>query len=492
MRPILKIISLLSALVLLLSVTACSNTDDAYIYFQLNEIPRTVDPQTAKTSTELLIAQNIYEGLMRFDRNGKLQCAVAESFEKQGLTYIFNIRKNAKWKNGDKITANDFVFAFKRALSSDTEAPFASLLFSIKNAKEFLSGKSDELGVTALNDNTLKIELAYDDADFLEVLSYPISMPCNEEFFVASKGKYGLDTDYILSNGSYRLTKWGKEIFGIRLYRHDDYNGDFKAENAAIFLSYNDKLSATEVLMNKDADIAFISSNDIEKLNQQGFKTDTVQNTVWFLTLSNDLPAPIRKAFSILASGEVFANNLSFGTSVATSLFPPVFNADVGASGILPYNLETAKKLYSDEIGKMDGKKLPSDIKLYYYDSGFSKNMVTSIVGHWQNHLGAYINIETVSSAELLSSQLKNQTYYMSIFPITAQNPSLTEYLSNFGIDYKNGELNRTQLELLSKNNIVPLAFESYGIGYGGTLENVNFKSGGGALDISFIVKNEE
>ena len=492
MKPIFKIISLFLSAVFLLTLTACSNTDDAYIYFQLDKLPRTLDPQTAKTDVELLISQNIYEGLMRFDDKGELICAVAESYQKQGLTYTFKLRKDAKWKNGDAITADDFVFAFRRALSADTGAPYASLLYSVKNAKSFSEGKSSDLGATAIDEHTLKIELEYEDDDFLKVLSYPVSMPCNEEFFLNCKGKYGLDTDCILSNGSYRLTKWGKEIFGIRLYRHDDYNGPIKAKNAAAFFSYNDELSVAEVLANNDADIGFINATDIDKLQHQGFKTSGIENTVWFLTLSDNLPVSIRKALTILASGEVFASNLTSGVSVANSLFPPALKSNAGASGILAYDIDTAKMLYSDAIVKMENKRLPTDIKLYFYDSGFSKNMVTSIVGHWQNNLGAYINIEAVSSPDVLTDQLKNQTYYMSIFPITAQTHSVSDYLASFGKSYNNEDLSRIQLDILSENNIVPLAFESKNIAYSEFLQNVDLKYGGGALDISFIVKKDD
>jgi hypothetical protein len=80
----------------------------------------------------------------------------------------------------------------------------------------------------------------------------------------------------------------------------------------------------------------------------------------------------------------------------------------------------------------------------------------------------------------------------MSVFPITAQNPSVTEYLSNFGIDYTNGDLSAVQLNILSQNNIVPLAFESQIIAFDNLLENVNYKHGGGALDFAFIIKNED
>lgn len=490
MKAFFKLISLLLCAVLLLNFTACGSNDDAYIYFQLDEVPHTLDPQTAKSDIELLISQNLYEGLMRFNEKGELKCAVAESYKKQGLTYTFKIRKNAKWKDGTSLTAKDFEFAFKRALSFNTAAPYASLLYCIKNAKEIHSGDliNLELGVKAVDDQTLKIELIYDDPDFLKTLTLPIAMPCNEAFFLTCKGKYGLDTDFTLTNGSYRLVKWGKEIFGIRLYRNKEYTGDFTAKNAAVFISYNKDLTAAETLIQEDADIAFVKSNELDKLKQNEINTIGVQNTVWFLTVSEKLPLNIRKAFTILANSEIYASSLTNGASPANSIFPPSLDTGVGASGMSAYSLETAKSLYTSAIKQLPDKKLPTDIKLYYYDNGFSKNMVTSIVGHWQNHLGAFINIEAVSLPTVLEAQLKDQSYYMSVFPITVITPSVAEYLSNFGINYTSGNLTQIQTNILSNSTLVPLAFESKNIAYSQRLSNVKMQNGT-SLDFAFIVK---
>lgn len=488
-----KLISLFLAIILLLPATACSNTEEAYIYMQLDEIPQTLDPQVAKSDIELLIAQNLYEGLMRFNENGELTYGVAKSHKKQDLTYTFTLRDNVKWKDGSKLTAYDFEFGLKRALSFDTKAPFASLLYSIKNGEEIASGDliNLDLGVKAIDDKTLKIELEYDDPDFLKILAHPIAMPCNKAFFTSCKGKYGLDTDFTLSNGSYRLGKWSKEIFGIRLYKNKEYKGDFAAKNSAVFISKSEELTASQTLMQNDADIAFIKPTEIEDLKQSGFKTVETQNTVWFLTLSNKLPVSMRKSFAMLASNEVFASSLLSGTTPANSIYPPSLNTNVGATGILTYDLDAAKALYSGAIKTMPDKKLPADIKLYYYDNGFSKNVVTSIVGHWQNNLGAFINIESASSPTVLESQLINPDYYMAIFPVTANTTSSTEFISKFGVSYSDGNLTEQQTKLLSDFTRVPLFYESKVMAYSKSLSNIKIESGM-SLDFAFIVKDEE
>ncbi len=488
-----KIISLFITLLLLISVIGCDNTDKAYIYFALSEKPDTLDPQVASSDSELLIIRNIFEGLLRKNEKGEIVCGVAKNYKKSGLTYTFNLRKDAKWHDETPITAHDFVFALRRAVLPETESPFASRLFCIKNAKEIYSSKLsiEALGVTATDKHTLKIELAYEDENFENTLTTSVAMPCNEKFFYESAGKYGIFTEHILSNGSYKLSKWAKDIFGIRLYRNSNYCGDLTAKNAAVFLSYSDELAPSEILLEDDADIAFISTHETQNLKNEKLEIKSFDNICWFLTLSDNIPSDIRKSFAILSNSNVFQEGLKEGYSAANSLFPPVLNNSVEMSGMSVYDLNAAKELYSNAVKQLPDKKLPS-MKLYYYDDGFSKQVVTDIVGHWQNNLGAFVNIESVSAPSLLSSQISNQTYNMAIFPVSADSPEMAEYLQKFGITYNGQNLTDLQINLLKSNNIVPLMFQSTSVAYSKNLSNVVFRHGNGCIDFAFIVKNED
>ena len=176
---------------------------------------------------------------------------------------------------------------------------------------------------------------------------------------------------------------------------------------------------------------------------------------------------------------------------MADSVFPPVLNSKVKASGMTAYDLKNAKKLFSDEVKKLDGKKFPSTM-LYYYDDGVSKNIVTDIVGHWQNNLGAFVNIEAVSSPSVLHSQIIDQTYSMSIFPISADSPEMEEYLEKFGIQYKGQKLSDIQVNLLKSNNVIPLMFQSTSVAYSKRLSEVNFEHCNGCIDFAFIVKSDD
>ena len=482
-------------LVLIMSVglTACSNSRDAYIYFEMTNKPVTLDPQTAERDEELLIIKNIFEGLMRKDSDGNIVRGVAENYEKNGLTYKFTIRKNAKWNSGEDITAKDFVFALRRALEPKTKSPFASRLFCIKNAKSINNGSmnSKNLGVKANDKKTLTITLEYDEPLFLEYLSTSAALPCNEKFFNECAGKYGLSKEFILGNGSYRLGKWNKETFGIRLYRNENYKGSFKTQNAAVFLTCVEDETPVERLQKNSVDIAFIDSSFAEEMKNSGFTTYDYQNICWIMTISKDYPAKVRKSLIKLIGNEVYGEDLKSGYASANSIFPAAYlTNDEELSPILNYDPDGGKKLFVEDIKTVKENKLFANTVLYYYDNGAIKPVITDIVGHWQNNLSAFVNIESVSSPEYLISELKEQTVPMAIFPVKCSSQYVGEYLKNFGLNYKNENLDTIQTKLLSSNNIFPILFQNTVICCSPAIGELHPLKGDGYIDFSWIAKN--
>lgn len=486
-----KILALVLTVILAFSITGCNKTADAYIYFELPSLPTTFDPQTAQSDSELLVVKNIYEGLTRKNSKGETVMGIAESYEKNGLTYTFTLRKNAKWNNGDRVTAHDFVFGIRRALDPKTKAFFASRLFCIKNAKKVKSGElsTDKLGITPVNDSVLKIELDYEDEEFLNNLSTSIAMPCNEKFFNECKGKYGLFRDNIVGNGSYRLTKWNKESFGIRLYKNEGYTGDFVAKNAAVFLTCNQDEPITDKLKKNSIDMAFIDSSYSDEMLSLGFGTKDYQNTLWVMTFNNDLSKDMRSALMKLVGSNVYKDSLLNGYTPATSIFPDIFGKDVGTNGVTSYDLDGGKSLYNTEVKKLEDSKFPSNVTLYYYDNGVIKPIITDIVGHWQNNLAAFVNIEAASSPEVLQTELKEQTLPIAVFPILADSQNLAEYLEDFGIAYNGENLMELQENILNSKNIVPLLFQNTTLCYAAGIKEIYTAQGDGFIDFSMVVK---
>lgn len=492
MRKNIRLICILLCLFFIFPFTACSDSKDAYLYFELPEIPQTLDPQLASSDSELLIVRNIFEGLMRKDQTGKIVRGIAESFTKDGLTYTFKLRKDAKWSDGSAITAKDFEFGFKRALNPVTKAPFASRLLCIKNARQVNSSAMsiDNLGVNAIGNHTLKITLEYDDALFLEALTTSVAMPCNEEFFYETDGKYGIFAESLLSCGSYRLSRWKKENFGIRLYRNEDYNGDFIAQNAAAFLTCNKDKDTLEQLKKNNIDIAFIDSTLETEAKSSELKAISFENICWVLTIGDSFTYNMRKSLSMLIGNQVYSESLAEGYSAASSIFPSSINSDKLIQNTNYYDLENAKKLYFSELEALPNKKFPADALLYYYGNESVKPVVTDIVGHWQANLAAFINIETASDPELLLPQLSEQSYSFAFFPVRADSNRADEYLKKFGI-FENTNLQEAQSKILSSNSIIPVMFQNTVIAYAPTLQNLNAELGNGYIDFSFIIKED-
>ena len=208
--------------------------------------------------------------------------------------------------------------------------------------------------------------------------------------------------------------------------------------------------------------------------------------------MDDSLSENLRKSLAMLIGEQVYSADLKPGYSAAASLFPGVISGEKTSAGMLSYNYDGAKALYSAELKNLPDKKFPSDIKLYFYDDGNIKSIITDIVGHWQNKLGAFINIETASSAEKLTPQLKNRDLPISVFPIRADSKSLSEFAEKFGISAKGKTPDAVQAELLRGTHIIPLLFQNTTVAYSSALSDVYTVPGDGYIDFSFIVKTEK
>jgi hypothetical protein len=112
-------------------------------------------------------------------------------------------------------------------------------------------------------------------------------------------------------------------------------------------------------------------------------------------------------------------------------------------------------------------------------------------VGHWQNHLGAYVNIEEADSLNKILGQLNNQTKVMAIFPIVTPNNDISEYLKKFNYNYNGEDISTIQESLLKNYNIVPLAFSNTTIAYGNGIDEIKFDTDNGYIDFSFVKKQK-
>ncbi|WOA61817.1 peptide ABC transporter substrate-binding protein [Bacillus mycoides] len=189
------------------------------------EIP-TMDTSKSTDTLGAQILGNTMEGLYRLDKDNKPIPAAAESSTKseEGKKYTFKLRKDAKWSNGDPVTAKDFVYGWQRLLDKNTAAEYAFIAYYIKNAEAINKGEkpATELGAKAVDDYTLEVELEKPVPYFLNLLAFPSYYPLNEKFVKEKGEKFGLEADTTLYNGPFVMASWKHEQ-GWQLKKNDKY-----------------------------------------------------------------------------------------------------------------------------------------------------------------------------------------------------------------------------------------------------------------------------
>ena len=157
-----------------------------------------------------MVLGHVMEGLVRMGLDDRLEGAVAERWEVTPTQATFWLRENAKWSDGQPVTAADFIFAWQTALKPETGSQYAFLLFAIQNAEAINQGTlpASALGVSAPNPYTLVIDLARPVPFFDKTLVFPTFLPIREDFYNATNGRFGADADQLLYNGPFQISQW--------------------------------------------------------------------------------------------------------------------------------------------------------------------------------------------------------------------------------------------------------------------------------------------
>jgi oligopeptide transport system substrate-binding protein len=173
--------------------------------------PETVDPHKTSTVYEAHVLRDLFEGLVMQDAKAELIPGVAESWtvSDDGKTYTFKLRENATWSDGSPVTAEDFVYSFRRLEDPATGAEYASMLYPIANAEEVNSGKAkpEDLGVKAVDARTLEVTLKAPTPYFLEMLTHQAAYPVNKAA-IDSMGADWIKPGKLVSNGAFTLAEW--------------------------------------------------------------------------------------------------------------------------------------------------------------------------------------------------------------------------------------------------------------------------------------------
>lgn len=392
------------------------STGEKELAVQIGPDPETIDPalNSAVDGGNMLL--HSHECLLIVDQDGKLQPGQAESYEvsEDGLTWTFHLREGLKWSDGSDLTANDFVYSWKRVCDPMVAAPYAeTVLGMVKGYEDAIGGNLDALAVTAPDDLTLVVELNAPCSYFGSLAAFATLSPVQQATVEANGDAWATAPETYISNGPFYMTEWvpGSHItFSKNPYY---WNADAIKLDRLKFVLMEDSNAAYsayqtgEVLMIKD-----VPTEEIPSLEgNSDFYVDPIIGTYYVSLNIQRAPfdnADVRKALSLAIDREYVAGTLMQGTYSAASNFmgPGWIDTDgtefmANANGGNPYidttnheaNLEEAKQLLAD-AGYPDGEGFPT-ITYTTNDAGYHKVVAEYLQQAWAE-LGIDLQVNIV------------------------------------------------------------------------------------------------
>lgn len=362
--------------------------------------PETLDAAKTSTVTEAHLLRDLSEGLVIHNMRGEVVPGVAESWtmSPDGKTYLFKLRGNAKWSNGDPVKAGDFVFSLRRMINPETGAKYANILYPILNAEKInkaaANSKLDDLGVKAIDDTTLEITLERPTPYFLELLTHQTGLPVHP----ASVEKFGKDfvkPENWVSNGAYVLKEFVPNSH-IRLDRNKAFHDAAHVQiDTVIYYPSSDlaaaarRFQAGELHMTTD-----IPADQIKQLREKlGDQVKVAPYLGTYFLIINTAKAPfndqrVRRALSLVIDREFIADEIWGGTMLpAYGVIPPNIGnygerAEADFKNASPLDREDEAKRLLASAGF--GPGVPLRVQLRYNTTDNNRRTMIAIAEQWK------------------------------------------------------------------------------------------------------------
>ena len=428
MKSIKKILAMLSITTLAFSFTACGggtstpnagataeNTSAAgdSLKVHIDVEVASMDPQVAVDGTSFEVLAAVTEGLYSLDADGSAIPAMADKVEKSedGLTYTVTL-KDAKWSNGTPVTANDFVFAWRRLVDPKTASEYAFMggIAGLKNADDISAGKvsPDQLGVTAKDDKTLVIELDTPVPFFESLMAFPSFFPVNEEFYNKCGDKFATTVDTILCNGAFKVTSYEPAATTINLEKNADYWDADKVKLSGIqYQVIKDSQQAMLAYQNGDLDVATLSGEQVEQFQADPEFQSIMAGYLWYISPNLKTPGleneNLRKALALSYDKDAIVNNILKDGSIKADFAVPTLLAtgpdgkDFRDGTDTYLSTDKAKALEYYDKAKEELGKDSFSYTMIVEDTESAQNVAQFIQAEIQKTLpGVTINIETM------------------------------------------------------------------------------------------------
>jgi oligopeptide transport system substrate-binding protein len=300
-----------------------------------------LDPQVVEDTYGSNLVRQLFEGLMNQDADGNLVPGVATGYEANETNdvYTFTIREDAKWSNGEPVTAQDFVYAWKRAVDPALASPYQWYmeLMKVQGASEIIAGTADPdtLGVEAVDDRTLQVTLSEPIPYFPQMVTHATTFP-SPQAVIEEHGDQWTRPGNIVSNGAYTLAE---HVPGERteLVKNPEY---WDAENVIlekmVTLVINDENQALTRYLAGELDRTEMPAGQFPRMKQE-YPEEAVSfprlcNYYYTFNLSDSGPEAfkdpnVRKALSFAVDRRIVTENIKAGGEIEAYTFTPAATA---------------------------------------------------------------------------------------------------------------------------------------------------------------------
>ena len=424
----------------------------------------------------------ITDGLTAVNEKGKTAPAIAKSWDvsDDGKTYTFHLR-NAKWSNGDKVTANDFVYSWRKIIKN--AGNYAYMLgsggASVKNADALMelgANATDEqmatLGVTAKDDQTLVVELENKVPYFTDLMAFPCYFPQNEKFVEKCGKNYGTKPEYTLSNGAYKMTKWVKGNKATFTKNDKYYDAKTVATKNLEMYLVQDPKTAAQNFDNGKVDYARINSTLVDKYKGKDTFTTFNEGYLFYLQLNfkNDTVANknVREALAYAINRKDLCENvLKDGSKGATGFIPSQLSTSPAgkdfrddADKYVSYDQKKAQEYLAAAKKELGTDTITIDL-LYGTDESPMDTMAEYLQGSFSKLKGLKVNMVATVKKDRIYNREANGNFQVVCTrwgpdyadPTTYLNLALTDNSNNYG-KYANAKFDALMEQIQKESDL--------------------------------------
>lgn len=414
------LLSGLGVMLLGAALAGCSNADASKsktLNVTLPSEPATADPNKVTDTNSGSLVYQTMEGLYTYDKENKVVPGVATKVVKptnNGKTYTFNLRKDAKWANGDPVTAQDFVYSFRRQVDPKTKAQYANLFQYVVNYDKVQSGKvsPSQLGVKALGKDKLQLNLTQ-PVPYLNDLIAAKYMPLDSKFVEKYGQDYGTSASKTMTDGPYKLVGWTGSNSNWSYEKNNHYWNakQVKIPKVNVTVTKDDNTSQDLFKADKVQETTVSGQFVRANANNKNLQTHLV-GRLQYLYFNNKKPQTnsedLRQAVSYVVNRETLTKQvLQDGSKPALSMVPrgdqtnPKTGKDMATEtgNLLPYNLEQAKNYWNKYL-QSTGKKSVT-LNLLTDDTDEDKHVGAYIQANMKKYFkGANVTITSIPHAQ--------------------------------------------------------------------------------------------